>query len=160
MAVLQLDRILAKRTITRIIKALDSLPSGLKATYQETLDRIRAQPEPDNTDGIRILQWISQSKRPLTVDELRHDLAIEWLEGDKPPCEFDPKNLLGEEDLLDVCGGLVTIEPSSRLIRLVHFTIEEFFRDNPVYCRMGTWKYLGLALWLYHLVALSQGYRS
>jgi hypothetical protein len=130
MAVLQLDQICAERTMTKIFKALDSLPSGLEATYQDTLRRIRAQREPDNTLGIEILQWISQTMRPLQIDELHHALAVEWVDGEDPPSDLDPNNLLNQEGLLDICGGLVIIESTSQMVRLAHFTIEEFFRNN------------------------------
>jgi hypothetical protein len=80
MAVLQLDRILVERTTTKIRKALQLLPSRLEETYKETLLRIQSQGEPDNSLGMRVLMWISRSKRPLHVEELRHALAVEWVD--------------------------------------------------------------------------------
>jgi hypothetical protein len=127
MAVLQLDRVLAERTATKILKALQSLPSKLEETYKETLVRIQNQPKPDNTLGMRVLQWISQSKRPLLVDELRHALAVEWEADEDPPRSLDVDNLLEPESLVDVCAGLVVIDNESEVIRLVHLTTQEFF---------------------------------
>lgn len=131
MAVLQLDRILLERTATKIIKALQSLPTRLQDTYQKTIARIQSQAEPDNTLGMIVLQWISHSKRPLKIDELRHALAVEWDDDEDLPQDFDDGNLLDPESIVDVCAGLVVIEPQSKVIRLVHFTTEEFFRSSP-----------------------------
>lgn len=130
MAVLQLDRIWSERTVTHIIKALESLPTKLESTFQETLHRIRNQTKQDSELGIKILQWLSRSKRPLKVDELRQALAVEWLDGEDPATDFDSNNLLDPESLIDVCGGLVFIEPASQIIKLAHFTLEEYFRDT------------------------------
>jgi hypothetical protein len=38
---------------------------------------------------------------------------------------------LNPEDILDVCAGLVVIENESQVIRIVHFTAQEFFRRSP-----------------------------
>jgi ankyrin repeat protein len=38
---------------------------------------------------------------------------------------------LNPDDLIAVCAGLVVIETESKIIRLVHFTTEEFFRSSP-----------------------------
>jgi ankyrin repeat protein len=130
MAVLQLERIWVERTATKISKALGSLPSKLEETYHDTLTRIKNQAEPDNVLGMRVLQWISRSKRPLLVDELREVLAVEWDDDEEPPRKLDLNNLLDPESMVDVCAGLVIIENESKVICLVHFTTEEFFRRS------------------------------
>ena len=127
MAVLQLDRILVERTATKILKVLQLLPSRLEETYKEIVARIQNQAEPDNTLGMRVLLWISQSKRPLLVNELRHALAVEWEDDENPPRSLDVGNLLDPESLIDVHAGLVIIENESEVIRLVHLTAQEFF---------------------------------
>ncbi|PQE08909.1 hypothetical protein CJF32_00002717 [Rutstroemia sp. NJR-2017a WRK4] len=131
MAVLQIERILAERTPTKIRKALQTLPSKLEANYQDTLERIRKQAEPDNEYGIRILQWVSASQQPLSVKQLSLALSIEWNDDEEPPHSIDPENELDPDSIVDVCGGLVIIEPASQEVRLVHFTVQEFFSRNP-----------------------------
>jgi hypothetical protein len=131
MPVFQLDRILVERTATRIRKALRLLPSRLEDTYKETLLRIQSQGEPDNSLGMRVLMWISRSKRPLLLEELRHALSVEWNDYEDLPWSLDHGNILGLEDLIGVCAGLVIIETESQIVRLVHFTTEEIFRSSP-----------------------------
>jgi hypothetical protein len=130
MAVLQVDTISGQRTATKITKALESLPPGLTKTYKETLARTNSQEKSDAAFAIRTLLWISHSKRPLHVDELLHALAVEWEDSEEPPNDLDFDNLLDQESLIDVTGGLVVTEPESQIIRLVHFTVEEFFRSS------------------------------
>ena len=41
--------------------------------------------------------------------------------------DLSEENLLGEDTLISVCGGLVTIDETSKIIRFVHFTVADFF---------------------------------
>ena len=118
MAALQHDRILVERTATKITKALQLLTSRLEDTYKDTLRRMQNQGEPDNSLGMRVLMWISQSKRLLHVNELRHALAVELEDGEDPPRSLDYGNLLPPESLVEVCAGLVIIETESKIIPL------------------------------------------
>ena len=98
--------------------------------YRETLERIRKQPGEDGTLGMRVLSWITHTRRPLSVEELRHGLAVEYDDDGEPDDEFDPENLLSSRSLVDVCAGLVVIDPRSQVIRLVHYTTQEFFNNE------------------------------
>lgn len=130
MAVLQLERIRTERTVTRVHKALSLIPPGLAATYHDIVERIKRQAEPDNLLGLRILQWVSHSRRLLHVHELCHALAID-LEDNRPPTrQLDVDNILDAQSLIDVCAGLVVIEKESQVVRLVHLTAEAFFENT------------------------------
>jgi ankyrin repeat protein len=61
-------------------------------------------------------------KRPLTTTELCCALAVERNE-----VELDPENIPDVEDLLSVCAGLVVVDQESAVIRLVHYTTQEYF---------------------------------
>ena len=128
MAVLQLERIWVERTATKIMKALHCFPSKLDDAYENILARITEQPEPDRALAFRILAWISCSKRPLLAAELIQALAVEWDDDKQLPEELDFDNILDQESLVDVCAGLVVIDVESKVVRLVHFTTEEYFR--------------------------------
>jgi hypothetical protein len=41
--------------------------------------------------------------------------------------ELDPENIPDVEDLLSVCAGLVVVDQESAVIRLVHYTTQEYF---------------------------------
>ena len=42
--------------------------------------------------------------------------------------ELDPDNIPDVEDMVSVCAGLVTIDDESNIIRLVHYTTQEYFK--------------------------------
>ena len=52
--------------------------------YRETLERIRKQPGEDGTLGMRVLSWITHTRRPLSLEELRHGLAVEYDDDEEP----------------------------------------------------------------------------
>jgi ankyrin repeat protein len=56
------------------------------------------------------------------MSELQHALAIELGE-----TSLDEDNLPQIEDMVSVCAGLVTVDEESEIIRLVHYTTQEYF---------------------------------
>lgn len=72
--------------------------------------------------GRRVLAWIICAKRKLTTSELQHALAVEI-----GSTEFDSDNLPEIEDMVSACAGLVTVDKESNIIRLVHYTAQEYF---------------------------------
>jgi ankyrin repeat protein len=114
---------LAKKNNRRDIrKALKNLPKGLDDTYDEALRRIRSQDEDDANLAEKVLSYISYAFRPLTITEVRHALAVE--PGD---VDIDEDALPDEDILVSVCAGLVTLDKQSKIIRLVHYTTQEYF---------------------------------
>ena len=106
------------------------MPGELDELYRQTLERIRNQAGDDGELGMRILSWITHARRPLSVDELRYGLAVEYKDDDDDDDflqDFDQDNLLSSGSLVDVCAGLVIIDSTSQIIRLVHYTTQEYF---------------------------------
>ena len=127
LAVLQIDRICVARTVKKIKLALTSMPRELNDLYRETVERIRRQSGDDGELGMRVLSWVTHTKRPLHVKELAHGLAVEYEDYEGANDELDTDNLLSSRSLVDVCAGLVVIDPRSQIIRLVHYTTQEYF---------------------------------
>ena len=71
--------------------------------------------------------WVLYSKRPLRAEELCHALGVEIGSPD-----LDPNNVPALRILQSACLGLVTIEASSSIVRLVHFTLQEYLLSNPI----------------------------
>ncbi|CAH0025863.1 unnamed protein product [Clonostachys rhizophaga] len=97
----------------------------LSEAYDQALDRIKAQKTGFRQLGERTLLWITCAKRPLTVSELRHALAVEH-QTDK----LDKDNIPETEDMVSACAGLVTVDEESEIIRLVHYTMQEYYSRN------------------------------
>src|SRR3984885_15109292 len=105
--------------------ALKKLPRGSQAydqAYKDAMERIRGQVIDSQELAKQVLLWITCAKRPLTILELRHALAVEIGEP-----ELDEENLPEIEDMVSVCAGLVTVDEESDIIRLVHYTTQEYF---------------------------------
>ena len=86
------------------------------------MEQINGQIE-DQEDLVKqVLSWITYAKRPLTTTELQHALGVEVDES-----KLDELNLSEIEDIVSVCAGLVTIDEESGIIRLVHYTTQEYF---------------------------------
>ncbi|KAF6806436.1 ankyrin repeat protein [Colletotrichum sojae] len=89
------------------------------------MERIQGQLEDQENLAKDALSWIVCARRPLRTAELQHALAIE--QGTE---ELDEDNVPAIEDIVSVCAGLVTVEEESRIIRLVHYTAQEYFERN------------------------------
>ena len=86
------------------------------------MERIEGQVTDQEELAKQVLSWITCAKRPLTTSELQHALAVEVGES-----ELDEENLPEIEDMVSVCAGLVTVDEESDIIRLVHYTTQEYF---------------------------------
>ncbi|KAI9774757.1 MAG: hypothetical protein M1839_001624 [Geoglossum umbratile] len=122
LAQLHMDSLATKATRKDVRKALETLPKELYDTYNEAMQRIDSQNNDYRQLAKRVLFWISFALRPLTLKELQHALAVEPDES-----ELDQDNIPDEELLASVCAGLVTIDHKSSIIRLVHYTAQEYF---------------------------------
>jgi ankyrin repeat protein len=130
LAQLHLDSLIGKKSPKAIRAALKKLPTGSKAydyAYTEAMQRIEGQITDCQELAKQVLAWITCAKRPLTTSELRHALAVEVGE-----CELDEENLPEIEDIVSVCAGLATVDEESNIIRLVHYTTQEFFERTQV----------------------------
>ncbi len=85
--------------------ALDKLSDNTDGAYAEILkSRINSQNDGDRVLAFCIFGWIAFAKRPLTMLELQHALAVDL---DSHMTAFEPDNLYSEDSLGSVCGGLV-----------------------------------------------------
>jgi len=126
---LSIDAILSEATIRKRRERLDLMTSGLglDGAYDATLDRIKGQGKGNSTLGMAALMWISFSERPMHMGELCEALAVEICSRD-----MDYDNIPSERTLLAACLGLVTVDESS-IVRLVHFTLQEYFNRHSEY---------------------------
>ena len=109
-------------------KALEKLPSGSDAydiAYENAMERILTQAKGDADLATATISWVLRSKRPLSSLELQHALAIE----PNSPAP-DPTNLVEPDELLSVCGGLVIADRETDIVRLVHYTMQEYLERH------------------------------
>jgi hypothetical protein len=128
LAQLHFDSIETKTTLLKVEKALESLPTGPEAygyLYQNAMERINSQAIDFKELARQVLSWIICAERQLKTFELRHALAVEVGE-----TKINEHNLPEIEDMVSACAGLVTIDEESNIIRLVHYTTQEYFEHT------------------------------
>ncbi|KAN0079531.1 hypothetical protein V8E54_004745 [Elaphomyces granulatus] len=126
LARLHLDSLEDKISVMEVEDALEKLPKGeyaYRQAYDEAMEkRIKGQKPRFSDLALRTLSWITFSKRPLTTSELQHALAV--TDG---ASTLDRRNLTHIDLITSVCAGLVTVDEESDIIRLVHYTTQEYF---------------------------------
>lgn len=130
--VCQLDALqnCSRRPILR--KALNDLPESLDETYARILNDI---PKENAEEAHVMLQWLTHSKRPLTVTELSEVVVINSNRDPWVDCEArfpDPV-----QDTLSILSSLVTTETDSYdtekcMIRFAHFSVQEYLVSDRI----------------------------
>ncbi|KAI9782389.1 MAG: hypothetical protein M1839_005262 [Geoglossum umbratile] len=133
LAQLHLDSLIGRRSPKAIRMAMrhlrkeptllsDDKAKALDSAYEQAMERIEGQMGDQTMLAKQVLAWITCAKRALTTSELRHALGVEI-----GTSRFDEENLPELEDTVSVCAGLVTVDEESDIIRLVHYTTQEYF---------------------------------
>ena len=128
LAHLHMDSLRDKTSIKSVKKALETLPegvNGLDLAYDGVLRKIESQRDGFRFLAKRLLGWLTYSKRLMTITEVQHALAIE-----PDTSDLDEENLSDLDEIVSFCAGLVIIDEETQIIRLVHYTTQEYLRRN------------------------------
>ena len=103
--------------------ALQTLPTGLDATYVRSLEQIEKQKDYMRKLAFKTLRWVVYAQRPLTTDELRHALAAEEESHVKADEELDDIDVI-----LGACSHLLVEDKSLvyPIVRPIHYSVQEF----------------------------------
>lgn len=124
MARLYIETLTRSITLRKVKAALTTLPEGLDSMYFNIMDRIRGQDDEMAALAIDVLSWVYYAKRPLTLQELQHALAIE------PGDTFLDEDGMPDKDLLtSVCCGLLNAQ-EDEVVTFLHYTAQEFFQRH------------------------------
>ncbi|KAJ6599932.1 hypothetical protein DFH09DRAFT_890071, partial [Mycena vulgaris] len=124
LAKLHIESLSTKNNIKGVHEALKNLPKDLKATYDNAMRRIDDQSTDDREIAHSALTWVVNAKRPLTVTELQVAIAIE-----PDTQELNEDNMSDIEIILAVCAGLVIVDQQLSVVRLVHYTTQEYLNS-------------------------------
>ena len=108
-----------------MLKALDRLPDTLSDAFDEILRRIKRQGGSWEQLALHSLLWISHARRPLKVEELADALAMMTTNPSDTAVDKSARPL--GRAIVQSCHGLVTIDQRSGIIRLVHFSLQDYF---------------------------------
>jgi hypothetical protein len=122
-------------------KSLTTLPRTLDQTYDRILSAIS---EEYSEYAMRILQWLTFSARPLSVEEIAEVVAINVA---RDPA-FDRDEVLEDPlEVLDICSSLVTITTNEvdrrsgsvqQIVALAHYSVQEYLVSDRI--RQGSAK--------------------
>ncbi|KAL8766351.1 MAG: hypothetical protein Q9209_006878 [Squamulea sp. 1 TL-2023] len=129
LAQLHVGALATKHSRKAIRSALQSLPAELDNTYNEALQRINDQNREDAALAKKVLLWAFLASNPLTVVELQHAIGTMSLDNET---ELDEEDLPNADILISVCAGIVIIDSETDVVRLVHYTTQEYFERNPI----------------------------
>jgi len=93
--------------------------------YGATIERIKAQDGDRSRLGMAALMWISHAERPLRADELCNALAVQL-----GSTVFDATNIPSMSTLVSCCQGLITVDKEASIVRLIHFTLQEYLSTH------------------------------
>ena len=130
-AACQLDVLSGCLSQGKLRQTLGSLPETLDETYDRILCKIDRL---FKREVLHILQWLTCSLRPLSLDEVAEIVTFD-VDSDY---KFDDENRLAEpEDVLNMCSSLViSVEPDSKskvtMVRLAHFSVKEYLVSDRI----------------------------
>jgi hypothetical protein len=101
------------------------MPKALYEAFEVTIQRIKAQKTTTSKKALDVLSWVFLANELLTMEELRHALAVEF--GDQ---DLNTEGFLDAKFILECCLGLVTFDKSISVIRLVHKTLQDYLQDQ------------------------------
>ena len=96
--------------------------------YRTTLDRVKAQGGQRSKLGMTALVWICHSERPLGAEELCQALAVEIGSTD-----YNTHNSPSIQTVLSCCQGLVVVDKERSIVRLVHYTLQDYLINHRTF---------------------------
>lgn len=97
----------------------------LNEAYIETVKRINKQNPGFRKLAKQVLSWLTFAMYPISIEELRHALAVE----DKSTI-LDKANFVETSLIISACAGWAEVEKHSGIVQLPHLTIFEFLKSN------------------------------
>lgn len=122
LAQFHMDALARKHNLRQVRKVLQALPDEINRTYDDAIKRIFDHPKDSSQLAMRTLSWIVCANCPLTIKELQHAFAV-----DLEDKVYDEEAMPQEDLVVSLCAGLVTVEKESGLMRLVHYTTQQYF---------------------------------
>ncbi|MCJ1381040.1 hypothetical protein MMC17_004149 [Xylographa soralifera] len=120
-----MDDLKAKQNVQQVEDAIQNQPRELDENYKKIMERIEVQRPDDSTLAKQVLLWIVCARRPLSLLELQHALAVDLMDSD-----FNPKKIVDKDTILSTTAGLVIVDRDEGAVRLAHLTAQEYFDRN------------------------------
>ncbi|KAJ7078380.1 ankyrin repeat-containing domain protein [Mycena crocata] len=120
---LQIESLRKHTNAASLHASLRALPTTIHGFYDEAMHRIETDERSE--DALSVLSCLVYARRPLQVEELQHFLAI------RPGlADLQEAHLTTRDTLISMCAGLVVVDDGTGIIRLVHLTTQEYFKQR------------------------------
>jgi hypothetical protein len=109
--------------------AFASLPKMLDETYNRIIGSI---PEEHKTYAVRILQFLTFSERPLSIEEMVDAVAVDT----EVEPHFDPGERMPDpQEISHYCSSLVVIvsTESGNVLQLSHFSVKKYLASDRLH---------------------------
>ncbi|KAI1404230.1 ankyrin repeat-containing domain protein [Hypoxylon fuscum] len=126
---LQIPDICSKLCDDDIRNTINTLPRDLTETFCRALRRISLKDHEKAAQ--QVFLWITASKRPLYLDELREAIAIEIGQHATIPGRLHNSM----QSITSWCENLVQVEEEHEIVQFAHHTVRTFLLDKP--CNPG-----------------------
>ncbi|KAF5578854.1 ankyrin repeat-containing protein [Fusarium pseudocircinatum] len=103
----------------------DAMIQALSQAYDQLMERIHSQRQGYKELAQKTLLWIVHACKPLTTFQLSHTLAFDGVR-----FVYDEDNIPELQDIISVCNGLVVVDKEGDIIRLVHYTAQQYFEHK------------------------------
>jgi hypothetical protein len=113
-ASLQVDALCECYSSDDVRETLNNFPPSIQGFYRKTWDRIMNETVKQASLAKAALVWVLNAQRAMTIEELERAVATSPV-----TYKFEPGRRVPGATLISVCGGLVTFDEESRLVRLV-----------------------------------------
>ncbi|KAH6971456.1 hypothetical protein BKA56DRAFT_494602, partial [Ilyonectria sp. MPI-CAGE-AT-0026] len=122
---LAMDFICNLTSVASLRTCLADLPSTYEKAYEITFERVLGQPESIVNLAKRVLNWVVHAKRPLTMLELQHAIAIKLSSK-----SIDPESLESSKLILGSCLGMISLSKVDGRVSIIHSTARQFLVTN------------------------------
>lgn len=111
-------------------EALDKLPPGLFATYEQILDRISIENDNLTCQHIvtRTLKWLMVAKEPLNIAQIAEAIAEIQDENNR----YDDAAIPDEDDILSMCSSLIRVNATKQSVEFSHYSVKLFLCDKKL----------------------------
>jgi hypothetical protein len=99
----------------------------LNPTYDRVIREINRQNKDVIDLALRVFSWLLKARRVLTVEEIKIAVSVQ-----PGRYELDELDLPDRPTLLEVCGGLVTIDEDTDTVRFAHYTVQEYLVEKSI----------------------------
>ena len=114
LASLQVAALRECTSVHDVEEVLLNAPGSIEDLYVQTWDRILSQTPTKVSLVKRLLVWVLNATRSLTLEELQYAVAT-----NPDTYLFEKARLVPEQALVGMCRGLVMVEDETNLVRLV-----------------------------------------